>query len=36
MKKSLHAALVDIYTSGGDPLSRNCDDGVIVRKMLPA
>jgi hypothetical protein len=36
MNKSLHAALLKIYTSGGDSLSHICDVGVFVRKMLQA
>jgi hypothetical protein len=35
MNKSLHAALVKICTSGGNPLSHSCDDGV-VRKIFSA
>jgi hypothetical protein len=36
MNKILLAALVEISTSGGNPLSHSCYDGIIVRKMLPA
>jgi hypothetical protein len=36
MNKNLHAAFVKICTSGGDPLSHSFDDGVVVRKTLPA
>ena len=35
MKKCLHAALIKISVSGGDPLFCNCYDGVIARKMSP-
>jgi hypothetical protein len=35
MNKSLHAALVKIYTSGGNPLSHSCDDSVVVKKVFP-
>jgi hypothetical protein len=34
MTKSRYAALVQIYSSGGNPFSHNCDYGVI-RKTLP-
>jgi hypothetical protein len=36
MNKSLHAALIKICTSGGDPLSHSCINGVVIRKMLLA
>jgi hypothetical protein len=36
LQKGLHAALVKICTSGDDPLFHSCDDGVVVREMLPA
>lgn len=35
MNKSLHAALVNICTSGADPLYHSSYDGVIAKKMLP-
>jgi len=35
MNKSLHAALVNICTSGADPLYHSFYDGIIARKMLP-
>jgi hypothetical protein len=34
LNKSLHAALVKICTSGGDPLFHSSYDGVVARKML--
>ena len=34
-KKSLHATLVVICTSGGDPLFHNCYDSVVAKKILP-
>jgi hypothetical protein len=34
MIKSLHAALVNICTSGGGPLFYSSYDGVVARKML--
>jgi hypothetical protein len=36
MTKSLHAAIVKICTSGGDPLSHSCNYSVVARKMLPS
>jgi hypothetical protein len=35
MNKSLHAALLKICASGGDPFSHNFNDGIVIRKMLP-
>jgi len=35
MIKSLHATLIKIFTSGGDPLFQSCYDGAVVRKMFP-
>jgi len=35
MNKSLHAMLVKICTSRGDPRFHNLYDGIVARKMLP-
>jgi len=35
MNKSLHAALVKIYTSGGGPLFHSLYNGIVAGKMLP-
>ena len=35
MNKSLHAALAEICTSGGEPLFHSCYDSIIARKTLP-
>ena len=34
MNKSLHAALVKICTTGGDPLFQSCYDGVIASFII--
>lgn len=35
MNSSLHAALIKVCTSGGDPLLHSCYEGVAAGKMLP-
>jgi len=34
INKSLHAALIKIYTTGGNPLFHSFYDSIIARKML--
>jgi hypothetical protein len=36
VNKSLHTALVKMFTSEGDPLSHSWNDVIIIRKMFLA